>query len=129
MTNHKKNRFAMQGGFSVIFALRRVVLLCRYIVLRTVILTFGQLMGEYNITETARFQYNYFAEIILLLMLDKNITNNVRPQIHIGYSDESDVEGKGRFEFTKNVGFRFYRKVLPCDSITNMIKLIVKTTF
>ena len=44
---------------SVIFALRRVILLRSDIMLRIVILPFGQLKGEYNITETARFQYHF----------------------------------------------------------------------
>ena len=44
---------------SVIFALRRVILLRSYMMLRIVILSFGQFRGEYNITETARFQYHF----------------------------------------------------------------------
>ena len=46
-------------GATVIFALQRVILLCSYMMLRIVILSFGQLRGEYNITETARFQYHF----------------------------------------------------------------------
>ena len=46
-------------GATVIFALRRVILLRSDIMLRIVIFPFGQLKGEYNITETVRFQYNF----------------------------------------------------------------------
>ena len=46
-------------GASVIFALRRVILLRSGLMLRIVILSYGQFSGEYNITQTERFSYHF----------------------------------------------------------------------
>ena len=62
-------------GATVIFALRRVILLRSYMMLRIVILSFRQLRGEYNITETARFQYHFCCQAkISLQKIVCNIT-------------------------------------------------------
>ena len=74
-------------GASVIFAFsphesifrgdpkRRVILLRSDIMLCIVILSFGQFKGEYNITETARFQYHFCRKAkISLWDLSHNIT-------------------------------------------------------
>ena len=44
---------------SVIFALRRVILLRSDIMLCIVILSYGQFQGEYNITKTVRFHITF----------------------------------------------------------------------
>ena len=73
-------------GASVIFAFsphksifrgdpkRRVILLRSDIMLCIVILSFGQFKGEYNITETARFQYHSLEISRLWRGILKNIT-------------------------------------------------------
>ena len=57
-THHRKKHLRKQVLFSVIFALRRVLLLRSYIRLAPSGIRFASLEGEYNITEAVRLQYH-----------------------------------------------------------------------
>ena len=69
----QKSRLALQGGFLVIFAFRRVILLRSDICLATSDIRFASFNGEYNITETERLQYYYFVEIISLFQKENPV--------------------------------------------------------
>ena len=73
-----------QGVFSVIFAFGELYCFAVIFRLRLSDIALRAVKGEYNITETVRFQYHFHEVKISLCAIAQNITNNL--QLHRFYA-------------------------------------------